>query len=82
MQHLAGATQVEASLTNWNLLFCFCNGWQIEVGPAFLLKEMTNKVVQVRRCMTTMMASFVLSSKRLSSVFAYHCLVLSRAASE
>ena len=44
MQQVAGATQMEASLTNWNLMFCFGNRWQIEMGPAFLLKEMTNKV--------------------------------------
>src|SRR5215472_5310157 len=48
MQQVAGATQMEASRTNWNLMFCFCNRWQIEVCPAFLLKEMTNKVVQVQ----------------------------------
>src|SRR6516165_7161029 len=48
MQEVAGATKMEASLTNWNLVLRFCNRWQIEVCPAFLLKKMTNKVTQVQ----------------------------------
>src|SRR4029077_11654847 len=48
MQQVTGTTQMEASLTKWNLMFCFGNRRQIEVGPAFLLKKMTNKVVQVQ----------------------------------
>ena len=48
MQQVAGAPQMEASLTKWNLMFCFGNRRQIEVGPALLLKKMTDKVVQVQ----------------------------------
>src|SRR6516164_3653354 len=48
MQHVAGATQMKAPWANRDLMFCFSNGWQIEMRPAFLLEQMSDQVVHMQ----------------------------------